>query len=220
MKPLLLALATALAAAPAARAENPPWNRPPEQEARVVPDPEGLVPPFTVVGDAIELTANGLSLRIKALGEAERAAFFSLRTDLSRDPLPPRAAFPEGFTVFEVSFRNHAGRPLRFQPALAACRWNRDNELLPVQFDQVFDMLRALHSGSENPDELALAGTRWFHVEPLELQHGESATRLLAFQGYGKRVKALTLELGPVLVGTESFSPAVDFLVIHPPKKK
>jgi hypothetical protein len=214
-----LPLVAALTAAGAA-AEQVPWNRSPELEARIIPDPEGLVPPFVVVGDAVELTANGLSLRIKALSESERGAYFQLRTDLPRDPLPPRAGFPEGFTVFELSFRNQSGLPMRFQPSLTACRWGKDNELLPVHLDMVFEMLRALHHGEPNKDDLSVAGLRWFHVEPLQLSHGESATKLIVYQGYGRRAKVLTLELGPLLVGTEAFSPAVDFLLIHPPKPK
>lgn len=224
MKPTIApaaALLAALLAAPAAPgADAPPWNRPPEEEARLLPDPEGVAPPFTITGDAVELTANGLSLRVEGLNEQERRDFFELRTDVPRDPLPPRAAFPQGFTVFELSLRNHSGRPVRFQPALTACRWTRDNELLPVHFDQIFEMMKAVHLGSDDADRLALQGTRWFHVEPLELQHGQSATRLLVFEGYGKRAKTLSLELGPLLVGSETFSPVVDFLLIHPPKKK
>ena len=206
--------------APSAAGGDVPWNRPPDEEARIVPDPEGLAPPFVRVGDAVELTAKGISLRIKALTEPERQAYFELRTDLPRDPLPPRAAFPEGFTVFEVSFRNQSGSPMRFQPSLTACRWGKDNELLPVHLDMVFDMLRALHHGRPNKDDLAVLGLRWFHVEPLVLKHGEGATKLLVYEGYGRRAKSLTLELGPLLVGIDSFSPAVDFLLLHPPKQK
>ncbi len=215
---LLLALVALVPSA--AAGEQLPWNRSPELEARIVPDPEGLEPPFVVVGDAVELNAKGISLRIKALTEPERQAYFDLRTDLPRDPLPPRAAFPEGFTVFEVSFRNQSGSPMRFQPALTACRWGKDNELLPVHLDMVFEMLRALHHGKPNKDDLSVQGLRWFHVEPLVLRHGEGATKLLVYEGYGRRAKTLTLELGPLLVGIETFSPAVDFLLIHPPKPK
>jgi hypothetical protein len=218
LRPALLPLVGALALLPAAAAADPPWRKPPKVEPRILPDPEGLEPPFVAVGDAVELSARGLSIRIEGLSEAERGAFFELRTDLARDPLPARAAFPEGFTVFELSFRNLSGRPFRFQPALTACRWTSDNELLPVHLDMVFEMLRALHHGAADADQRSVEDLKHFHVEPLELKHGQSATRLLIYEGHPGKAKKLTLELGPLFLGSESFSPAVDFLLVYPDK--
>ncbi|MEM7244075.1 MAG: hypothetical protein AAF533_01960 [Acidobacteriota bacterium] len=183
--------------------------------AGIEPDVEHTRPPLTIIDGAFELQSHGVHVRLAPLTPGERSTFFQLRTQLGHDPFTCLYERPKGLTVFEVSFDNRSGQRLSFTPNLAACKVPGGKELLPWHADKYFEMLRICHGGpditqwSQETERKALAGLSVFHHERLVLENGERATRLLVFDSRTHRMERLILELGPLQVGLQHFSPVM-----------
>jgi hypothetical protein len=221
--PRAAALVAVLSVAGAASAPSPASAGPKDQarpEPAVLPDAAATIPPYVIKGAAIELTMNGAMLRVEALDESRREAWFRLRSTLGGDPLPKRADWPEGFTVFEVSFANYSGGTLTFNPTVASCWRTNDHDLRPVHLDLVLEMLRALR-GADVFDQAPLLreALRTFHLETLVLAHGQRASRLLLYRGAPSDARWLRLDFVDVEVGPHVIHPRFQFTVVQPARQ-
>lgn len=194
----------------------PVAGRSPTAERRLTPDLASMGPPFEVHGSAVSLESRGVLLRVQPLDEARRGSYFALRTALGRDPFPDRSEAPEGYTVFEVSLRNRSGRQLSYAPGLTQCFLDRDRELRRVEMDQALGILRLAVKDSPEPDQAAVDHLAAFHVSPLILEDGETASRVLAFRGQATRTGRLRLDL-ELVVGDEELRPHFQFTVLGLP---
>lgn len=180
-----------------------------------MPDPERIQPPYTLSGRAVELQMHGVRLRVEPLDEGRRAAWFAVRTPLAGDPLPGRDTWPEGFVVFDVGVSNASPGTVTYSPGTSICWHSKDHELRRLQIDQVLELLRSQGDPAHGADASQLVGLALstFHLEPLVLAPGESASRLLVYKGDPK-ARDLRLDLHRIDVGGEVLHPRLEFDVV------
>jgi len=189
----------------------------PRPEPIIEPNAVAVSPPYVVNGRAIELTMNGVQIRVEPLDENRRETWFALRTKIGGDPLPKRADYGDGFTVFEVSIANYSGATVTFSPAVASCWVNKDRDLRPIALDLMLDMLRAFH-GSDVFDQAPLMreALSAFHLEPLLLASGQRTSRLLVYRGAPPGASELRLDLVNLEIGSGVIHPRFLFQVREP----
>lgn len=192
----------------------------PPVELKYVPDPEGIAAlqekgmPVVLEGDIVRVKMAGIFIQVRPMTQAERRAFFEVRSQLFFDPLPTHEQFPEGFTVFEVSFLNGSNKQFQFIPGMASILRGKegsgDKEKFPIRSGDVHSYMSKLFGGK---DEMIAKGLDVIYFETVYLAPGERVSKLLLFEGLSKRTKRIYLKLDYLFLGRETQDLAIPYLV-------
>jgi len=173
---------------------------------------EGLLP-YSLKGDTVRLDMNGVTMQVRPLSESARSTYFLLRSRMRSDPFPPLVKFPEGFTVFEVSFLNNTNEQFQFLPGMASLVRGKEGKGLKEVFAMGIGDLYGYFSSLFNGDELKIQ----MAMEPIffktvYLGPGERTTKLLVFEGLSKRTKKIGLNLDFLYLGSETQNILIPYL--------
>ena len=205
-KPLLLAALLLLASLPMPGAEEKP-------EAVATPDRKALQgTPIQVDGEMVRFASGGILVQVRFLPESDRASYFRHRTRLGVDPFPPAEAYPEGFTVFEVSFLNGSKQDFEFSPVMASIGRGGGFDLFPFDIGTLYSYFIQVFRGDEKAVEQALEAV---YTRTVYLRPGERTSQLLVFEALPRHMRRFTLELDAFHIGSTSQDLAVPFRVLR-----
>jgi len=201
---LLVALLLASAAPAKKQTVGAPTVVPNEKEAAGTP--------YRIEGEWIRYETGGILIQVRCLTEEERVGFFRQRTRLKTDPFPPSALYPEGFTIFELSFLNGSKQGFQFSPGMAAIVRGSRAELEPYDLGSLYSYFLQLLEGDDAAVEAALDA---IYTRTVLLNPGERTTQLLIFEGLSARTKKFTLNLDYLLFGSTTQDLAFPFRVLR-----
>ncbi len=182
-------------------------------EPVVVPDVEALEPTSAeVAGETVRIHVGGILVQVRHLDERQRADFFRQRSRLRRDPFPPRAAYPAGFTVFELSFLNGTKQEFQFSPGMASIVIGSRREREPYDIGSLYTFFDQVFQGDPAAVENALAA---IYTRTVLLNPGERTSQLLVFEGLPRRTRRFTLNLDFLHLGSGSQDLAVPFRMLR-----
>jgi len=170
--------------------------------------------PIEVHDDIIRVQMAGIHIQVRPMSQAERRAYFLVRSRLRFDPLPTLEQFPDGFTVFEVSFLNGSSEQFQFVPGMASILRGKagsgDKELFPVRSGDLYSFFSKLFEGEDPMIKKAL---EMIYFETLYLDPGQMTSKLLIFEGLPKRTKRFVLRLDYMFLGAKTQDLTLPYLV-------
>jgi hypothetical protein len=190
-------------------------------EPEIVPDLEAMEGmPLEIQGNVVTFPAGpGVQGRVRPLSELERGTFFRMRARVPGDPFPPREVYPEGFTVFEVSFLNASRKEFQFSPGMASisAKKGRLQDWDPFDIGALYSYFSRVFQSDETAVERALDAvyTRTTILEP-----GKRMTRLLVFEGLPKRARRFKLHLDFMHLGSSSVDVAIPYRVVREKRRR
>lgn len=188
------------------------------EELVATPDEEAIAElvergvPLRVEGDMVRVEMGGLLMQVRFLNEVDRRTFYQLHSRLPIDPFPPLEVFPEGFTVFEVSFLNNSSEEFQFLPGMASILRGKpgsgDKEMGASNIGDLYSYFRTVFDGKEALIDRAM---EVLYFRTLYLEPGERTTKLLVFEGLPKRTRRFVLRVDFLFLGTDSRDIGIPF---------